>query len=82
VRHIEGDMEDNHWVFEIVRSCRWDLSLGNFEDGSAYWLHLGPVCFTFGFKGAMPVEPLRTGLAFSAIKAWLLNYVRRVTGRR
>lgn len=75
-------MEEDYWIFEIVRSCRWDLSLGNLEDGSAHWLHLGPMCFTFGFKGAMPVVPLRTGLAFGAIKTWLSNRVLRLAGHR
>lgn len=75
-------MEESHWVFEVVRSCRWDLTYGSFEDGSAYWLHIGPLCFAFGFKGTMPVEPLSFGLALGAIKPWFANQIARLLGRR
>lgn len=76
-----ADLQDNHWIFEVVRSCRWDLTYGNFEDGSAYWLHVGPLCYSFGFKGVMPVEPLRFRLALGAVRTWLANEMSRLLGR-
>lgn len=64
----------SEWIFYVVRSDRWDLNFDNFEDGSAYWLHVGPVCFTFGFKSLDPVVPFRWRLAWAAF--W--NWCRRV----
>jgi hypothetical protein len=81
-RHVEDELQKSSWIFEIVRSYRWDLTFGKFEDGSAYWLHVGPVSFTFGFKGAKPVEPFNAIVAFAAIKTWFLGHVTRLAGRR
>lgn len=59
-----------NWMFEIVQAETWSLSFDHFEDGSAYWAHVGHVCFTFGYIGTLPVPQLTRERALAAIKRW------------
>jgi hypothetical protein len=67
------------WKFEIVRAQSWAMTADKLGDGSAYWLHVGPICLMFAFHGKLPVAPLTRGLALLAFRDW---YHRVLASRR
>src|SRR5262245_21184084 len=65
------NFENARWILTVTRACDWGVSAGGLEDGSGYWLQVGPLSVSLGYAGLAPVRPLTLAALLCAVGTWI-----------